>query len=103
VSEQGKPLSEVLAPLDTRFRSGEINTTVADARGIMAAVESHYAAAGGAVDHLDGVTVDFPDWWFSLRASNTEPLLRLNVEADTTDLLAEKTAEVRAMIPAGAS
>jgi phosphomannomutase len=100
VSEQGKPLSEVLAPLDTRFRSGEINTRVADAKAVMAEVEAHYAAAGGSVDHLDGVTIEFPDWWFSLRASNTEPLLRLNVEADTPELLAEKTAEVRRMIPA---
>jgi phosphomannomutase len=100
VSEQDKPLSEVLAPLDTRFRSGEINTRVGDAKVVMADVEAHYAAAGGSVDHLDGVTIEFPDWWFSLRASNTEPLLRLNVEADTPELLAEKTAEVRRMIPA---
>jgi phosphomannomutase len=100
VTEQDKPLSEVLAPLDTRFRSGEINTRVGDAKVVMADVEAHYAAAGGSVDHLDGVTIEFPDWWFSLRASNTEPLLRLNVEADTPELLAEKTAEVRRMIPA---
>lgn len=101
VSAQGKPISEVLRPLDTRFRSGEINTRVADARAVMATVEAHFAREGGTVDHLDGVTVDFPDWWFSLRASNTEPLLRLNVEADTPDLLASKTADVRSLIPAG--
>jgi phosphomannomutase len=100
VSEEGKPISEVLGPLDTRFRSGEINTRVADSKAIMADVAKHYEAQGATVDHLDGVTICFPDWWFNLRASNTEPLLRLNAEADTPELLAEKTAEVRSMIPA---
>ncbi len=100
VSEQGKPVSEVLAPLDTRVRSGEINMKVADAKSIMADIEAHYVAEGGSVDHLDGVTIEFSDWWFSLRASNTEPLLRLNVEADTNQTLALKTAEIRSLIPA---
>ena len=99
VSEQGRAVSEVLAPLDTRFRSGEINSRVEDAKAIMQAIEAHYIANGGVIDHLDGILVEYPDWWFSLRASNTEPLLRLNVEADTEALLAEKTAEVRSMIP----
>jgi phosphomannomutase len=100
VSEQGKPVSEVLAPLDTRYRSGEINTRVSDAKAVIAAVEGKFTEEGGSVDHLDGTTIEFPDWWFSLRSSNTEPLLRLNVEADTPELLAMKTAEVRALIPA---
>jgi phosphomannomutase len=100
VSEQDKPLSEVLGPLDTRFRSGEINMRVDDAKSVMASVEERFEKEGGSVDHLDGVTVEFPDWWFSLRASNTEPLLRLNVEADTAELLATRTAEVRSLIPA---
>lgn len=100
VSEQDKPLSEVLGPLDTRFRSGEINMRVADSRSAMAKVEERFEKEGGSVDHLDGVTVEFPEWWFSLRASNTEPLLRLNVEADSPELLATKTAEVRSLIPA---
>jgi len=99
VSEQGKPVSEVLAPLDTRFRSGELNYRVSDAKQVMAEIQARFVAKGGAVDHLDGITVQFPEWWFSLRASNTEPLLRLNVEADNEELLAAKTAEVRAMIP----
>ncbi|HQY30767.1 MAG TPA: phosphomannomutase/phosphoglucomutase, partial [Thermomicrobiales bacterium] len=99
ISEQGKPVSEVLAPLDTRFRSGEINTRVADAKAIMKAIEAAYTAQGGTVDHLDGITIGFPDWWFSLRSSNTEPLLRLNVEADDRATLAAKTAEVRTQIP----
>lgn len=100
VSEIGKPVSEVLAPLDTRFRSGEINMRVADAKSIMTEIESRYVSEGGSVDHLDGVTITWSDWWFSLRASNTEPLLRLNVEADNPDLLALKTAEIRSLIPA---
>jgi phosphomannomutase len=100
ISDEGKPLSEVIGPIDTRFRSGEINTRVADAKQVMAIVEKRYAAEGATIDHLDGVTIGFPDWWFNLRASNTEPLLRLNAEAETPELLATKTAEVRSMIPA---
>jgi phosphomannomutase len=98
VSEAGKPLSQVIAPLDHRFRSGEINSEVADPAGVMRAIEEHYRAEGGEIDHLDGVTVNFPHWWFNVRASNTQPLLRLNVEADDPDTLAAKTAEVLAMI-----
>jgi phosphomannomutase len=54
------------------------------------------------IDHLDGLTVSTTDWWFNLRASNTEPLLRLNVEARTQDLLEAKTAEILDIIRAGA-
>ena len=99
ISEEGKPVSEVIGPIDTRYRSGEINTRVADAKSVVAAVEKRYSAEGATIDHLDGVTIGFPDWWFNLRASNTEPLLRLNAEAETPELLATKTAEVRSMIP----
>jgi len=93
ISEEGKPVSEVIGPIDTRYRSGEINTRVADAKSVMADVEKRYAAEGATIDHLDGVTIGFPDWWFNLRASNTEPLLRLNAEAETPELLATKTAD----------
>jgi phosphomannomutase len=98
VSEANQTLSEVLRPLDTRFRSGEINTEVADPAAIMLAVEDAYAARGGAVDHLDGVTINFPDWWFNLRSSNTQPLLRLNVEADDSETLRRVTTDVLTMI-----
>jgi phosphomannomutase len=98
VSEAGKPLSEVLAPLDTRVRSGEINSEVSDPPAIVAKVEEHFAAQGATIDHLDGVTIGFPDWWLNLRASNTQPLLRLNVEADDRATLDARTAEVLAMI-----
>lgn len=98
ISDEGKPLSQVIAPLDRRFRSGEINSEVADPDTVMRSIEDHYRAQGAEIDHLDGVTVGFPDWWFNVRASNTQPLLRLNVEADDRRMLEEKTAEVLAMI-----
>jgi phosphomannomutase len=80
---QDRPLSEVLAQFSRYVASGEINSEVDDQQQRMAAVEAVYAARDGAsVDHLDGLTVDLGDGsWFNLRASNTEPLLRLNVEA----------------------
>jgi len=100
VSEADRPLSAVLAPLDARVRSGEINSEVADPAATMRAVEETYAARGAEIDHLDGVTVGFPDWWFNLRPSNTQPLLRLNVEADDGDTLRRRTDEVLALVRA---
>ncbi len=87
VSEAEKPLSQVLAPLDTRVRSGEINNEVTDPAGTVKRIEDHYAALGAKIDHLDGATVEFPSWWFNLRSSNTQPLLRLNIEADDSETL----------------
>jgi phosphomannomutase len=81
LSASGQPLSEYRRPFDRYVASGEINTHVADASQSIAAVES--AFAGAQKDHLDGLTVDNGDWWFSLRSSNTEPVLRLNLEAKT--------------------
>ena len=98
VSEADRPLSAVIAPLDHRFRSGEINSEVGDAAAVMRSIEEHYRAEGAEIDHLDGVTVSFPTWWFNVRASNTQPLLRLNVEVDDREMLEQKTAEVLAMI-----
>jgi len=100
VSEAGVPLSRVIGPLDHGVRSGEINSEVADPAATMAAVEAHYRAQGAEIDHLDGVTVSFPDWWFNLRASNTQPLLRLNVEAGDRATLEAKTAEALALVRA---
>ncbi len=98
VSDEDQSLSEILAPIDSRFRSGEINSEVDDVEATVAAIEERYASQGAALDHLDGLTVDFDDWWFNLRASNTQPLLRLNVEADDKALLDGKTAEVLGLI-----
>lgn len=75
------PLSKMLLPFKRYVASGEINTAVNDPAGAVEAVAAHVVAAGGTVDRLDGLTVDCGDWWYNLRPSNTEPLLRLNVEA----------------------
>ncbi len=98
LSAANKPLSEILAPLDPYVRSGEINSEVADIKTIMDAVEQRYTKAGATIDKLDGLTVEFADWWFNLRASNTQPLLRLNVEAGNDAELKAKTDEVLKMI-----
>ncbi|HZU76184.1 MAG TPA: phosphomannomutase/phosphoglucomutase [Dehalococcoidia bacterium] len=98
VSESGKTVSELLAPIDTRFRSGEINTEVTDQKAKMAEIEQRYRRQGAAVDELDGITISFPTWWANIRPSNTEPLLRLNVEADSRAELEQKRDELLALI-----
>src|SRR5207244_716879 len=92
VSKSGKPLSELLRPFQRYFASGEINSRVEDASATIERLARRYQS--GRQDRLDGLTVEFPDWWFNARPSNTEPLLRLNVEARDPDLLEEKTEEV---------
>ncbi len=79
LERERKPLAELLAPLRRYAASGEINRRVEDVDGLLRAIEERYA--DGDQSHLDGLSVDYPDWWFNLRASNTEPLVRLNVEA----------------------
>ncbi len=91
-------LSELLAPLQRYSASGEINTRVDDAQAVIARVAAHFGDAGAQVDELDGLTVDFGEWWFNLRASNTEPLLRLNLEAADDDAVAARVAEVQAVM-----
>jgi phosphomannomutase len=96
LSLAGRPLSEVLAPFRRYSASGEINSRVDDQAGRIEDLAAAYAS--GRVDRTDGLTVEFDDWWFNVRPSNTEPLLRLNVEARTPELLREKTEEVLARI-----
>ena len=91
-------LSELRRPYERYSDSGEINSTVDDPAAVMARVEQDAVTKGGEIDHLDGLTVDYPDWWFNLRPSNTEPLLRLNVEALTPEELEQRVAEVLAMV-----
>ncbi len=98
ISDADQSLSSILEPIDTRVRSGEINSEIEDVGATVERVEHFYAAQGADVDHLDGLTVGFEDWWFNLRASNTQPLLRLNVEAENEDLLREKSTEVLELI-----
>jgi phosphomannomutase len=95
-SVAGKPVSEVIAPIDTRFRSGEINSEVADVSAKLREIEERYADAD--VDRLDGLTISYPDWWMNVRPSNTEPLLRLNVEGDTRALMEQHRDEALALI-----
>jgi len=101
LSVTGKPLSELLAPFKRYAASGEINTVVDDPAGAVELMAAEVEAAGGALgtaDRLDGLTVDRGDWWYNLRPSNTEPLLRLNVEAPDEAACAARVAEVQASI-----
>jgi phosphomannomutase len=95
----GTKLSEFLAEYSRYFASGEINSTVQDQAAVSAKVRAAYIDTPGAtIDDLDGMTVTTPTWWFNLRASNTEPLLRLNVEADDQATLDRVRDEVLALI-----
>lgn len=99
LGEADVSLSELLAPFNRYISSGEINSTVADAPAAVAKIENKYAAIDGvSTDDLDGLTVSSETWWFNLRASNTEPLLRLNVEADSQAQMEEIREEVLAII-----
>lgn len=91
-------LSQLLAPYATWQRSGEINSRVADVSSALSKIEQRWSAAGADIDHLDGITVSSADWWFNVRPSNTEPLLRLNVEARTRQLLDDVIAEALSVI-----
>ena len=93
-----RPLSEVAAEYERYVVSGEINSTVDDQAAIVAELEATYAVDGRAVDHLDGLTVTTDDWWFNVRPSNTEPLLRLNVEGKDTATMERVRDEVLARI-----
>jgi len=89
LGESEVPLSKLFAPFNRYISSGEINSTVTDAVAATKLIEDHYGALPGVeIDRLDGLTVTGDTWWFNLRASNTEPLLRLNVEANTAKEMA---------------
>ena len=96
LSEANVPLSELCEPFRRYSASGEINTVVADQAEVIERVSSQYAGADQ--DRLDGLTVDLGEVWFNLRPSNTEPLLRLNLEARTDDDVANAVAEVQAIM-----
>ena len=99
VSRSGRKLSEVLEWFRSRyFITGEINTPVADVALKLQEIKEKYAAEGGEITHLDGISVDFDDWHFNVRPSNTEPLLRLNLEALSQAKMDEKRDEVLALI-----
>jgi phosphomannomutase len=99
---QTRPLSQLLAEYSRYHASGEINSEVADQAASAARVKMAFAGRPGvSVDELDGLTVSAADWWFNLRPSNTEPLLRLNVEADTAEKMAQVRDEVLGIVRGG--
>jgi phosphomannomutase len=98
ISKKGRKLSEILAPYRERyFITGELNTPVADVALKLQELKERYRAEGE-VSHLDGVSVDADEWHFNVRPSNTEPLLRLNLEARSWELMERKRDEVLALI-----
>jgi phosphomannomutase len=99
LAETDRTLSDLLATYDRYVATGEINSTVADAGAVVAGIEGEYGARPGVtLDHLDGLTVLHDDWWFNVRASNTEPLLRLNAEAGDPATLERLRDDVLTMI-----
>jgi len=101
LGEQDGPLSELVAEFSRYHASGEINSTVADAAASTAAVRDWASGQDVTFDELDGLTVTFqgaPMWWFNLRASNTEPLLRLNVEAADAETMARVRDDVLSIV-----
>lgn len=96
LSAQDKPLSELINPLKRYSQSGEINFHVEDKDAKIRELAEHFKK--GKIDYLDGITVDFSDWWFNVRKSNTEPMLRLNLEAKSPAMLEEKMREVQRML-----
>ena len=98
MSVAGTSLSELRAPFERYADSGEINTRVDDPAAVIERVAEHFSDLPQ--DRLDGLTVDGGDWWFNLRPSNTEPLLRLNLEAPDAEACTRRTEEVRALLTA---
>lgn len=96
VSAGQQPLSALIAPLRRYAPSGEINSTVADVAAVFTRLRAAYPDAR--FTELDGLTVEYDHWWFNVRASNTEPLVRLNLEAPTADAMAQRRDEVLALI-----
>jgi phosphomannomutase len=96
ISEANQPLSQQVASFDHYVRSGEINSQVSDINQKLDEIETVFH--DGKIDKLDGLTVDYGNWWFNVRPSNTEPLLRLNVEAENRKLLEKMTARVLEVI-----
>jgi phosphomannomutase len=94
------PLSQMVAPYERYAASGEINTRVNDPLATVVEVRAAMLARGARIDELDGLTAEFDDWWFNLRPSNTEPLLRLNVEAGSDEACRRYTNDILALFTA---
>jgi phosphomannomutase len=96
LSGQKKSLSEIMKPLHRYSQSGEINFQVPEKEAKIKDLAEKYKSAK--IDYLDGITVDLGDWWFNVRQSNTEPLLRLNLETSSPAMLKQKLAELQAIL-----
>lgn len=96
LSNRKQKLSQIVQPYRVYFPSGEINSDVSDKDSKIKEIERLYSS--GKISYIDGLTVEFPDWWFNLRPSNTEPLLRLNVEAKTKELMEKQRDELLSRI-----
>jgi phosphomannomutase len=96
MERKGKTLSELVEPLKKYAQSGEMNFTVADVPAKLKEIESRFADADQ--EWIDGLTVSYKDWWCNIRPSNTEPVLRLNLEADDDNLLQEKLTLIQDLI-----
>ncbi|MBI2551206.1 phosphomannomutase/phosphoglucomutase [Candidatus Uhrbacteria bacterium] len=99
-AREGKSMSQLIAPHRTYVNSGERNFEVEDKDGAIARFKKRYMGEATAVSELDGVRLEFSDWWFNVRKSNTEPLVRLTLEAKTKGLMEEKVGEVEGVINA---
>ncbi|MDQ1237873.1 MAG: phosphomannomutase, partial [Thermodesulfobacteriota bacterium] len=100
VSAESRPFSELIESRMAKYPvSGEINRTVSNPKAVMTSIQAHYKGKERSLDHVDGVTMEFDNWRFNLRPSNTEPVIRLNIEVrQDKGLLAEKTAEILGLI-----
>ena len=96
LSSEGKTLEQLCAPYLGRFQSGELNYTVHDKQTAMDTLKKTFQ--DGRVTNLDGLSAHFPDWWFNVRPSNTEPFLRVNIEADTEESLDSRKQEIERII-----
>lgn len=101
LAASGQPLSKLVAPLRRYHATGEINRRVSDVPSLLRSIEEEHTGASD-VSHMDGLRVEYPAWWFSLRPSNTEPMLRLNLEADTPERMAQERDRLLARIEAAA-
>jgi phosphomannomutase len=96
LAETGQDLSELVAPFRKYSHSGEVNFRVSDTASVLRMLEDDFA--DGRVSYLDGLSIEYDEWWFNVRPSNTEPLLRLNLEANTPHLMQEKLDLITQMI-----
>jgi phosphomannomutase len=96
ITRKGSPLSELIKPIQRYVASGEINSEVHDPAAVLTAIRKRFS--DGKVIELDGVTIEYADWWFNVRCSNTEPLVRLNLEAKTRAVMEARQAELLRLI-----